>query len=172
MRNLVIIGSGPAGYSAAIYAARAQLELLVIASLAETGGDLTETTDVENFPRFDVGVKGPDLMESVRVQAERFGAELVYDDATMLELDGDVQRSTSTSGGVIEAKAVIVVTGAAYKKLGIPARRSYPATGVLRSATRCDRRASSRRRSRRGVVRARTRTRRRRLGRSVWGRFR
>ena len=111
MRDLVIIGSGPAGYTAAIYAARADLKPLVIASSVEMGGDLMKTTDVDNYPGFPDGVMGPDLMMAMQAQAERFGAELVFDDATVLELDGSIKKITLGSGEVIESKSVILSMG-------------------------------------------------------------
>ena len=111
MRELVIIGSGPAGYTAAIYAARAELKPLVIASSVEMGGDLMKTTDVDNYPGFPEGVMGPDLMMGMQAQAERFGAELVFDDATVVELDGPIKKITLGSGEVIESKAVILSMG-------------------------------------------------------------
>ncbi|WP_159601492.1 thioredoxin-disulfide reductase [Agromyces humi] len=137
MRNVIIIGSGPAGYTAAIYAARAQLEPLIVASAEETGGDLMKTTEVENFPGFDVGVQGPDLMKAMQIQAERFGAEMRYDEAVKLELDGDVKRVHLGEGYVEEAKAVIIATGAAYRKLGIPGEDRLSGHGVSWCAT-CD----------------------------------
>jgi len=106
MRQVVIIGSGPAGYTAAIYAARANLEPLVIASSVEFGGELMKTTEVENFPGFPEGIMGPDLMMKMQAQAERFGAEIVYDDVVKVELDGDVKRITMGDGTVHEALTV------------------------------------------------------------------
>ena len=103
MRHVIIIGSGPAGYTAAIYAARANLEPLVVASSVEAGGDLMTTTDVENFPGFPEGVQGPDLMTKMQEQAERFGAEVLYDDVVSLELDGPVKKIKLGSGAEYEA---------------------------------------------------------------------
>lgn len=137
MRNLIIVGSGPAGYTAAIYAARANLSPLVITSAVDTGGELMKTTDVENFPGFPDGVLGPDLMSKLQEQAEKFGAELVYDDATQLELEGDVKRITLASGEVYEAKAVILATGSAYRELGLPRERELSGHGLSWCAT-CD----------------------------------
>jgi len=103
VRQLIIIGSGPAGYTAAIYAARANLAPLVIASSVEFGGELMKTTDVENYPGFPEGIMGPDLMTKMQEQATKFGAEIVYDDVTSLELDGEVKRVTLGNGDVHEA---------------------------------------------------------------------
>src|SRR5215218_6739622 len=100
VRQILIIGSGPAGYTAAIYAARANLAPLVIASSVEFGGELMKTTEVENFPGFPEGIMGPDLMMRMQAQAERFGAEIVYDDVTSLELTGPVKRVTLGNGDV------------------------------------------------------------------------
>lgn len=119
MRELVIIGSGPAGYTAAIYAARANLAPLVIASSVEFGGDLMNTTDVDNFPGFAEGITGPELMTHMQKQAERFGAEIVYDDVTSVSLAGETKTLTLGNGDEIEAKSVIVATGSAYRKLGL-----------------------------------------------------
>ena len=137
MRQVVIIGSGPAGYTAALYAARAQLMPLLIASSVEAGGELMNTTDVENYPGFPDGVMGPDLMDSMRQQAERFGAEIVLDDVTAVELAGDVKRVTTGSGKVHEALTVIVATGSAYRKLGVPGEDRLSGHGVSWCAT-CD----------------------------------
>lgn len=137
MRELVIIGSGPAGYTAAIYAARADLKPLVITSSVEMGGELMKTTDVDNFPGFPEGVMGPDLMMSMQAQAERFGAELLFDDATSVELDGPVKRITVGSGDVIEAKAVILSMGSAYRHLGLADESRLSGFGVSWCAT-CD----------------------------------
>ncbi|HET8896003.1 MAG TPA: thioredoxin-disulfide reductase [Protaetiibacter sp.] len=137
MRQLIIIGSGPAGYTAAIYAARANLEPLVIASSVDFGGELMKTTEVENFPGFPEGIMGPELMERMQKQAERFGAEIVYDDVLSLELDGPVKRVTLGSGDVHEAQAVIYATGSAYRKLGLPDEERLSGYGVSWCAT-CD----------------------------------
>lgn len=137
MRDLVIIGSGPAGYTAAIYAARADLKPLVIASSVEMGGDLMKTTDVDNYPGFAEGVMGPDLMMAMQAQAERFGAELVFDDATALELDGSVKKITLGSGEVIESKAVILSMGSQYRHLGLDDEKRLSGFGVSWCAT-CD----------------------------------
>lgn len=137
MRDLVIIGSGPAGYTAAIYGARAELSPLVITSSVQMGGDLMNTTEVDNFPGFPEGVMGPDLMMKMQAQAERFGAELLFDDATVLELDGDVKRITVGNGDVIEAKAVVLAMGSEYRKLGLADENRLSGAGVSWCAT-CD----------------------------------
>ena len=137
MRELVIIGSGPAGYTAAIYAARANLNPLVVASSVEFGGDLMNTTDVDNFPGFPEGILGPDLMMKMQAQAERFGAEIVYDDVTSVELAGAVKSVTLGNGDIVEARAVIVATGSAYRKLGIKDEDRLSGYGVSWCAT-CD----------------------------------
>ena len=137
MRQVIIIGSGPAGYTAAIYAARANLSPLVIASSVEFGGELMKTTDVENFPGFPEGIMGPDLMTKMQQQAERFGAEIVYDDVTSLELDGPVKAVTLGNGDRHEALAVIYATGSAYRKLGLPDEDRLSGYGVSWCAT-CD----------------------------------
>jgi thioredoxin reductase (NADPH) len=137
MRQVIIVGSGPAGYTAAIYAARANLSPLVIASSVEFGGELMKTTEVENFPGFPDGIMGPDLMVKMQQQAERFGAEIVYDDVTKLELAGDVKRVTLGNGDVHEALTVIYATGSAYRKLGLDDETRLSGYGVSWCAT-CD----------------------------------
>ena len=137
MRQVIIIGSGPAGYTAGIYAARASLAPLLIASQVEAGGELMKTTEVENYPGFPQGIMGPDLMEAMREQAERFGAEIVYDDVVSLELDGPVKRVTLGDGTVHEAHTVIYATGSAYRKLGLPDEERLSGYGVSWCAT-CD----------------------------------
>lgn len=137
MRHVVIIGSGPAGYTAAIYAARANLHPLVVASSVEFGGDLMNTTDVDNFPGFPEGIMGPDLMMKMQAQAERFGAEILYDDVTSVELSGPVKKLTLGNGDVVEAHSVIVATGSAYRKLGIADEDRLSGYGVSWCAT-CD----------------------------------
>ena len=137
MRQVIIVGSGPAGYTAAIYAARANLNPLVIASSVEFGGELMKTTEVENFPGFPEGVMGPDLMVKMQQQAEKFGAEIVYDDVTKLELSGDVKRVTLGNGDVHEALTVIYATGSAYRKLGLEDETRLSGYGVSWCAT-CD----------------------------------
>jgi thioredoxin reductase (NADPH) len=137
MRQLIIIGSGPAGYTAAIYAARANLRPLVIASSIEFGGELMKTTEVENFPGFPDGIMGPDLMMKMQEQAERFGAEIVYDDVVSLELDGETKRVTLGNGDVHESLALIYATGSAYRKLGLDDETRLSGYGVSWCAT-CD----------------------------------
>src|SRR6195952_1035623 len=137
MRQVIIVGSGPAGYTAAIYAARANLKPLVIASSVEFGGELMKTTEVENFPGFPDGIMGPDLMVKLQEQAERFGAEIVYDDVTELELDGEVKRVTLGNGDVHEALTIIFATGSAYRHLGIEDESRLSGHGVSWCAT-CD----------------------------------
>jgi thioredoxin reductase (NADPH) len=137
VRQLIIIGSGPAGYAAAIYAARANLEPLVIASSVDFGGELMKTTEVENYPGFPEGIMGPELMDRMQKQAERFGAEIVYDDVLSLELDSPVKRVTLGSGEVHEARAVIYATGSAYRKLGLADEERLSGYGVSWCAT-CD----------------------------------
>lgn len=137
MRDVIIIGSGPAGYTAAIYAARANLAPLVIASSVEFGGELMKTTEVENFPGFPEGIMGPDLMTRMQQQAERFGAEIVYDDVVSLELDGPVKAVTLGNGDRHEARAVIYATGSAYRKLGLADEERLSGYGVSWCAT-CD----------------------------------
>jgi thioredoxin reductase (NADPH) len=137
VRELVIIGSGPAGYTAAIYAARADLSPLVITSSVEMGGDLMKTTEVDNFPGFPDGVMGPDLMMGMQAQAERFGAELLFDDATSVDLAGPVKRITVGNGDVIEAKTVILSMGSEYRRLGLADEARLSGFGVSWCAT-CD----------------------------------
>jgi thioredoxin reductase (NADPH) len=137
VRQLIIIGSGPAGYTAAIYAARANLAPLVIASSVEFGGELMKTTEVENYPGFPEGIMGPDLMTKMQEQATRFGAEIVYDDVVSLELEGAVKRVTLGNGETHEALAVIYATGSAYRKLGIDDETRLSGYGVSWCAT-CD----------------------------------
>ena len=137
MRNVIIIGSGPAGYTAAIYAARAGLKPVVITSSVEVGGELMNTTDVENFPGFPEGILGPDLMERMQAQAERFGAELVYDDVVSVDLDGDVKKVSTSYSGDFEARTIIISTGSAYRKLGLDAEARLSGRGVSWCAT-CD----------------------------------
>ena len=135
--ELVIVGSGPAGYTAAVYAARAGLAPVVVAGSVTAGGALMTTTDVENFPGFVDGVQGPELMESMRAQAERFGARIVYDDAIRLDLDGDVKTIETGAGATYRARAVVLTMGSAYRKLGLPEEERLSGHGVSWCAT-CD----------------------------------
>jgi thioredoxin reductase (NADPH) len=137
VRELIIIGSGPAGYTAAIYAARANLRPLVIASSVEAGGELMKTTEVENYPGFPEGIQGPELMIKMQEQAEKFGAEVVLDDVVSLDLAGEVKKVTLGNGDVHEALTVIFATGSAYRKLGIPDEDRMSGHGVSWCAT-CD----------------------------------
>jgi thioredoxin reductase (NADPH) len=137
VRNVIIIGSGPAGYTAAIYAARANLSPLVFEGSVTAGGALMNTTDVENYPGFPEGVMGPDLMDHLRKQAERFGAELVTDDVTAVDLTGEVKVVTDGSGGEHRARAVIIATGSGYRELGLPNEKRLSGRGVSWCAT-CD----------------------------------
>lgn len=137
MREVIIIGSGPAGYTAAIYAARAQLNPLMIASSVEPGGELMKTTEVENFPGFPEGLMGPDLMANFQAQAERFGTEILFDDVVEVDLKGDVKIVKTGAGETFEAKSVILATGAAYRELGLPKEKELSGHGVSWCAT-CD----------------------------------
>ena len=137
VRDLIIVGSGPAGYTAAIYAARANLAPLVFEGSVSAGGALMITTDVENYPGFPDGIMGPALMDSFRKQAERFGAELVTDDATALDLHGDVKTVRDSAGTTYRARAVILAMGSVYRKLGIPDEDRLSGHGVSWCAT-CD----------------------------------
>jgi len=137
VRQVIIIGSGPAGYTAAIYAARANLEPLVVASSVEAGGELMNTTEVENFPGFPEGIMGPDLMTKMQEQAERFGAEVLYDDVVGLDLDGDVKTVTLGSGAVHQAESIVFATGSAPRKIGIEGESRLSGRGVSYCAT-CD----------------------------------
>ncbi len=137
MRQTIIIGSGPAGYTAAIYAGRANLDPLLIASSVEAGGELVRTTEVENFPGFPDGILGPELMLRIQSQAERFGTEVVLDDVVDLQADGDIKQVTLGNGEVHEALSVIFATGSAYRKLGVPGEERLTGHGVSWCAT-CD----------------------------------
>jgi len=137
VRQVIIVGSGPAGYTAAIYAARAELEPLLIASSVESGGELMNTTEVENYPGFPEGVQGPDLMESMRAQAERFGTEILLDDVVELDLTGEVKTVRTGSGDTYEALTVILATGSAYRRLGLADEDRLSGHGVSWCAT-CD----------------------------------
>ncbi|MEV6563323.1 thioredoxin-disulfide reductase [Streptomyces kronopolitis] len=137
VRNVIIIGSGPAGYTAALYTARASLKPLVFEGAVTAGGALMNTTDVENFPGFRDGIMGPDLMDNMRAQAERFGAELVPDDVTAVDLSDEIKTVTDSAGTVHRAKTVIVTTGSQHRKLGLPREDELSGRGVSWCAT-CD----------------------------------
>src|SRR3954471_6830191 len=136
VRELIIIGSGPAGYTAAVYAARAQLRPLVFEA-TQFGGALMTTTEVENYPGFRDGIMGPDLMEQMRAQAERFGAELVTDDVVEGSLVGDVKRVVTGGGTSHSARTVILATGSAYREIGLENEKRLSGRGVSWCAT-CD----------------------------------
>lgn len=136
IHDVVIVGSGPAGYTAAIYAARAQLNPVILAGSVTAGGALMNTTEVENYPGFVEGIMGPELMTQMQEQAERFGADIRYEDVTALELEGDVKRIT-TSDGIYEARTVIISTGSEYRHLGIDGEERLSGHGVSYCAT-CD----------------------------------
>lgn len=137
MHQVIIIGSGPAGFTAAIYAARAGLSPQLIASTVEVGGELMNTTDVENFPGFPEGIQGPDLMTKLQEQAEKFGTTVVYDDVTELDLAGPIKTVTLGSGKTLETSTVIYATGSAYRKLGVAGEEKLTGHGVSWCAT-CD----------------------------------
>ena len=134
---LVIIGSGPAGYTAAIYAARAQLSPILLEGSVTAGGALMNTTEVENFPGFQKGIMGPALMEEMRAQAERFGTRFITDDAVKVDLNSEVKTIQDGSGNTYLAKAVILATGSGYKKIGLPKEETLSGRGVSYCAT-CD----------------------------------
>jgi thioredoxin reductase (NADPH) len=136
IHDVIVIGSGPAGYTAALYAARAQLKPLVFEGSVTAGGALMKTTDVENYPGFPDGVLGPDLMDAMRKQAERFGAELVADDVTEVDLASDPKRVT-VGGDVYLARTVIIATGSRYRELGVDGEKQLSGHGVSWCAT-CD----------------------------------
>ncbi|WP_407835954.1 thioredoxin-disulfide reductase [Streptomyces sp. DSM 116496] len=137
IRNVIVIGSGPAGYTAALYTARANLQPLVFGGAIFVGGSLTTTTEVENFPGFREGVDGPVLMENMRAQAERFGAEMIDDDIVSVDLTGAIKTVTDSEGTVHRAKSVIIATGSGYRKLGLPKEEDLSGRGVSWCAT-CD----------------------------------
>ncbi|HET9655192.1 MAG TPA: thioredoxin-disulfide reductase [Kineosporiaceae bacterium] len=142
VRDVIIVGSGPAGYTAAIYAARAQLKPLVFEGAVTAGGALMNTTEVENFPGFPTGIQGPELMDNLRAQAERFGAELIPDDVSAVELTGPIKKvwtGDERYGGRTEysARAVVLATGSAYRKLDVPGEEQLSGHGVSWCAT-CD----------------------------------
>ncbi len=135
--QLVIVGSGPAGYTAAVYAARAGLSPVVIAGSVTAGGELMNTTDVENFPGFPEGIQGPDLMENMRQQAERFGAQVVYDDVASIDFTPGAHKLITALGSEYTAQAVILATGSAYRHLNVPGEEELSGHGVSWCAT-CD----------------------------------
>jgi thioredoxin reductase (NADPH) len=137
IRDLVIVGSGPAGYTAAIYASRAQLSPVLYEGSVTAGGALMTTTEVENFPGFVDGVMGPELMESMRKQAARFGTELITDDVVEMDLKGDIKTVKDGSGNVVQARAVILATGSAYRHIGLANEDRLSGRGVSWCAT-CD----------------------------------
>ena len=137
VRNVIIIGSGPAGWTAAVYAARANLHPLVFEGSVTAGGALMNTTEVENFPGFRDGIMGPELMEQMRAQAERFGAEIITDDVAAVDLEGDVKTVTDSEGTTYRAHAVILAMGSAYRELGLENEKRLSGHGVSWCAT-CD----------------------------------
>ena len=137
VREVIIIGSGPAGYTAAVYAARANLRPVVFEGSVTAGGALMTTTEVENYPGFPAGIMGPDLMEAMRAQAERFGAEMVRDDVVEVSLTGPVKSVTDGEGRTWSARSVILAMGSAYKELGLADEKRLAGRGVSMCAT-CD----------------------------------
>jgi thioredoxin reductase (NADPH) len=137
VRDVIIVGSGPAGYTAAVYTARANLKPLLLAGSVTAGGELMNTTDVENYPGFPDGIMGPDLMENFEKQAARFGTEIQFEDVTDLDLDGDIKTVTIGSGETFQARAIILSTGSAYRELGLPNEKRLSGHGVSWCAT-CD----------------------------------
>ena len=137
VENLVIVGSGPSGYTAAIYAARAQLNPLIYEGSVTAGGALMNTTEVENFPGFIDGIMGPDLMDAMRKQAKRFGANLITDDIVEMDLAGPIKTLKDGSGNTIKAKSVILAMGSAYREIGLENEKRLSGRGVSWCAT-CD----------------------------------
>ena len=137
VRNVIIIGSGPAGYTAAIYAARAQINPLLFEGSVTAGGALMNTTEVKNFPGFENGIMGPQLMEDMRAQAVRFGAEIITDDVTQINVDGDIKSVTDGAGNVHQAHTLILSMGSGYRELGLPNEKRLSGHGVSWCAT-CD----------------------------------
>jgi thioredoxin reductase (NADPH) len=135
--EVLIVGSGPAGYTAAIYAARAQLKPIIYEGSVTAGGALMNTTEVENFPGFPTGVMGPELMESMRKQVERFDCKIITDDIVEMKLTGEIKEVTDGSGNTVRAKAVILAMGSAYKEIGLPNEKRLSGHGVSWCAT-CD----------------------------------
>ena len=137
IHDVVIVGSGPAGYTAGVYAARAQLAPVLYEGSVTAGGALMNTTEVENFPGFEHGIMGPDLMDQMRKQASRFGAQLVTDDITEMKLDGELKTLVDGSGNTLKARAVILAMGSAYKEIGLTNEKRLSGRGVSWCAT-CD----------------------------------
>lgn len=137
VHEVVIVGSGPAGYTAAIYAARAQLQPILYEGSVTAGGALMNTTEVENFPGFPDGVMGPDLMDTMRNQAIKFGTKIITDDIVDMTLSGDIKTLTDGSGNILQARAVILATGSAYKEIGLENEKRLSGHGVSWCAT-CD----------------------------------
>lgn len=137
IKDVVIVGSGPAGYTAAIYASRAQLNPLIYEGSVTAGGALMNTTEVENFPGFVDGVMGPDLMDSMRKQAKRFGTELITDDIVKMDLSGEIKILVDGSGNTVKAKSVILAMGSAYREIGLVNEKRLSGHGVSWCAT-CD----------------------------------
>ena len=137
VRDVIIVGSGPAGYTAAVYTARANLKPLLLAGSVTAGGELMNTTDVENYPGFPDGIMGPDLMENFEKQAARFGTEIQFEDVTELDLDGNIKTVTIGSGETFQARSIILSTGSAYRELGLPNEKRLSGHGVSWCAT-CD----------------------------------
>jgi thioredoxin reductase (NADPH) len=137
VRNVIIIGSGPAGYTAAIYAARAQLEPLLFEGAVTAGGALINTTEVENFPGFEDGVMGPQLMENMRAQAVRFGTEMITDDIVQIDTSGAIKTVKDGAGNTYQARSLILAMGSGYRELGLPNEKRLSGHGVSWCAT-CD----------------------------------
>mgnify|MGYP000160774650 FL=1 len=137
VRDIVIVGSGPAGYTAAIYAARAELKPVIYEGSVTAGGALMNTTEVENFPGFIDGIMGPDLMDNMRKQAKRFGAELITDDVVEMDLEGEIKTIKDGSGNIVKAKTVILAMGSAYREIGLENEKRLSGRGVSWCAT-CD----------------------------------
>jgi thioredoxin reductase (NADPH) len=137
VHNVIIIGSGPSGYTSALYAARAQLEPLIFEGAVTAGGALMNTTEVENFPGFPEGIMGPALMENMRSQAAKFGAQFITDDVTAVDLSSEIKTVTDGSGKTYQAKTIILAMGSAYRELGVPNEKRLSGHGVSWCAT-CD----------------------------------
>ncbi len=137
VHNVIIIGSGPSGYTAAMYAARAQLNPVIFEGAVTAGGALMNTTEVENFPGFPDGIMGPALMENMRAQAAKFGAQFITDDVTAIDFSNEIKSVTDGSGKTYQAKAIILAMGSAYRELGVPNEKRLSGHGVSWCAT-CD----------------------------------